>query len=208
MATYTLAEVPEVTVSVRGKDSPIIRQKALDQIADMLESGELLTELPKDLSIEQLVLTDPVKTTDTESDEEQPLEMALRELQKFLFLKLRTQRLKQSATIARQNMANLLSEETLEQDLDEAEETIKGHFKTLKDFVGVLREYRQSKPRAESALIVLDEALGFNLSTPDTSKTNSTATEIKTSLDEDAPKIETKAELANETVKNGKKINA
>ncbi len=207
MATYTLAEVPEVTVSVRGKDSPIIRQKALDQIADMLESGELLTELPKDLSIEQLVLTDPVKTTDTESDEEQPLEMALRELQKFLFLKLRTQRLKQSATIARQNMANLLSEETLEQDLDEAEETIKGHFKTLKDFVGVLREYRQSKPRAESALIVLDEALGFNLSTPDTSKTNSTATETKTSLDEDASKTD-KAELTDETVKNGKKINS
>lgn len=206
MATYTLAEVPEVTVSVRGKDSPIIRQKALDQIADMLESGELLTELPKDLSIEQLVLTDSAKTTDTESDEEQPLEMALRELQKFLFLKLRTQRLKQSATIARQNMANLLSEETLEQDLDEAEETIKGHFKTLKDFVGVLREYRQSKPRAESALIVLDEALGFNLSTP-ASKTNSTATETKTSLDEDASKTD-KAELTDETVKNGKKINS
>lgn len=208
MATYTLAEVPEVTVSVRGKDSPIIRQKALDQIADMLESGELLTELPKELSIEQLVLTDSAKTTDTESDEEQPLEMALRELQKFLFLKLRTQRLKQSATVARQNMANLLSEETLEQDLDEAEETIKGHFKTLKDFVGVLREYRQSKPRAESALIVLDEALGFNLSTPDTLKTSNSTTKTKTSLDEDVSKIETKAELTDEAVRNGKKINS
>jgi len=32
MATYTLVEAPEITVSVRGKDSSTTRNKALDKI--------------------------------------------------------------------------------------------------------------------------------------------------------------------------------
>ena len=181
MATYTLAEAPEVTVSVRGKDSLITRNKAIDKITDMLESGELLTELPNGLSTEQLILTEAsAKTTDAEGDEEQePLEMAVRELQKFLFLKLRTQRIKQGATQARQNIATILTEESIEQDLDQLEEMLKGNFKTLKEFVGILREYRQAKPGAESALVILDEALQFNLSSPATSNASATSTEIE-----------------------------
>ncbi len=181
MATYTLAEAPEITVSIRGKDSLITRNKALDKITEMLGSGELSTELPNGLSTEQLILTEAsAKTTDAEGDEEQePLEMAVRELQKFLFLKLRTQRLKQGATQARQNIASVLTEESIEQDLDQLEEMLKGNFKTLKEFVGILREYRQAKPGAETALVILDEALQFNLSSPAASNasTNS-STEI------------------------------
>ena len=33
MATYTLVEDPDITVSVRGKDSPTTRNKAIDKIA-------------------------------------------------------------------------------------------------------------------------------------------------------------------------------
>ena len=148
MATYTLVEAPDITVSVRGKDSPTTRSKALDKITEMIESGELPTELSNGLSTEQLILTEaPI-----EGDEEQePLEVAVRELQKFLFLKLRTQRLKLGATQARQNIATILTEETNEQDIDQLEEMLKGNFKTLKEFVGVLKEYRQAKPGAESS---------------------------------------------------------
>ena len=148
MATYTLVEDPDITVSVRGKDSPTTRNKAIDKIAEMIESGELPTEVSNGLSTEQLILTEiPI-----EGDEEQePMEMAVRELQKFLFLKLRTQRLKLGATQARQNIATILTEETNEQDIDQLEEMLKGNFKTLKEFVGVLKEYRQAKPGAESS---------------------------------------------------------
>jgi len=232
MATYTLAEAPEITVSIRGKDSLITRNKALDKITEMLGSGELPTELPNGLSTEQLILAEAsAKTTDTEGDEEQePLEMAVRELQKFLFLKLRTQRLKQGATQARQNIASILTEESIEQDLDQLEEMLKGNFKTLKEFVGILREYRQAKPGAESALVILDEALQFNLSSPAASNasTNS-STEIDplasdTSASTDGTKIanndtETEVsiaeaettetntdEITTETAKNSKQI--
>ncbi|MBV8887740.1 MAG: hypothetical protein JO235_27610 [Chroococcidiopsidaceae cyanobacterium CP_BM_RX_35] len=166
MATYTLTEAPELIVSVRGKDSINTRNKALEKINEMAVSGELNTELPDSLNTEQLILTEAtVKTTDTDGDEEQePLEMAVCELQKCLLIKLRTQRLKQSATQARQNIATVLTEESTEQDLDQMEEMLKGNFKTLKDYVNALREFRQARPGAEEALAILDEALQVNLS--------------------------------------------
>jgi len=198
MATYTLAEAPEVIVSVRGKDSLTTRQKALDKIADMLESGELPTEVPKGLNLEQLILTEaPTRTTDAEGDEDQePLEIVVRELHKFLLLKIRTQRLKQLAVQARQNIDTILTEESIEQDLDQLEEMLKGSYKSLKDFVSALGEYRQTKPGAEAALTILDEALQFNLSIPATLSSSSlTKTEVF------AP--ETKEEMAKETTQTG-----
>lgn len=213
MATYTLAQASEVQVSVPGKDSVTNRDKALDKIKQMLESGELPTELSIGLSTEQLVLTAaPGKITFPLGDEEQePIEVAVRELQKFLFLKLRTQRLKLGATQARQNIATILTEETNEQDIDQLEEMLKGNFKTLKEFVGVLKEYRQAKPGAESALIILDEALEFNLSSPATSGTTNSSDEIDT-LANDTEALVFKAEMTETTAeeitieraKNGK----
>jgi len=50
--------------------------------------------------------------------------MEMAELQKFLFLKLRTQRLKLGATQARQSIAAILAEESIEQDLDQLEEML------------------------------------------------------------------------------------
>lgn len=180
VATYTLAEAPELFVSVRGKDSPTTRQKALDKISEMLETGELPTELSNDLTTEQLILTEaPAKTTDAEGDEEQEsLEVAVRELQKFLFLKLRMQRLKQGATQARQNIAVILTEKSIEQDLDQLEEVLKENFKTLKEFVGVLKEYRGAKPGADSALIILDEALEFKSNSVTSTASDNSSTAI------------------------------
>ena len=213
VATYTLAQAPEVQVSVPGKDSVTTRDKALDKIKQMLESGELPTELSIGLSTEQLILTvAPGKITNAEGDEEQePLEVAVRELQKFLFLKLRTQRLKLGATQARQIIATILTEETNEQDVDQLEEMLKGNFKTLKEFVGVLKEYRQAKPGAETALIILDEALEFNLSSPATSGTANSSDEMDT-LTSDTEALVAKAETTETTAeeitmqksKNGK----
>ena len=71
MATYTLADAPEITVSVRGKDSPNKRDQAMDKILEMLELGELPTELLDGLSAEQLILIEaPTKTSLSQDDEE------------------------------------------------------------------------------------------------------------------------------------------
>ena len=209
MATYALPEVPDVLVTVRGKDSLSTRHKALDKIAEMSSSGELSIEVLNGLSTDQLILSEtPAKTTEPESDEEQePLSMAVRELHKFLLLKIKTQRLKQLAVQARQNIDAILTEESIEQDLDQLEETVKGDYKTLKEFVLALGEYRQTKTGAEAALAILDEALQFNLSI--------TATPSSSSLIEtEVCGSDTKEETAKDTtqiegeVTNGKNKNS
>ena len=207
MATYTLAEAPEVIVSVRGKDSLTNRQKALDKIAEILESEESLVERSFDLSTEQLILTESGKTSDAEGGEEQPLEIAVRELHKFLLLKLRTQRLKQAAVLARQNIEVVLTEESVEQDLDQLEEIVKGSCKSLKEFVGALGEYRQARVGAEAALTIVDEALEFNLSTPGAFNSSSSTDQGLTSEPQtDTAKAETtETEQATNETKNGKK---
>ena len=209
MAMYTLSDLPEVKVSVQGKDSPTTRQKAIDKIAEMSKTGELPDVLPNGLSVEQLLLIEaPSQTTDLESDEEEdPLIVAVRELNKFSPLKIKTQRLKQAALQARRNIDVLFTEEPIEEDLDQLEEILKGNFKTLKEFAGSLVEYRKAKPGAEQARLILDEALQLSLSTPSTSESSansSTASEL-TSPAPVASVAETEAETTTETAKNGKK---
>jgi len=208
MATYTIPEVPDVLVTVRGKDSISTRQKALDKIADMLSSGELPTEVPKGLTPELLILTEtPARTTDAEGDEEQePLSMAVREVHKFLLLKIKTQRLKQLAVQARQNIDTILTEESIEQDLDQLEETVKGDYKTLKEFVLALGEYRQAKAGAESALAILDEALQFKLSITTTPSSLAETEGFGSNTKEKTAKTgttDTEGEVTNERSKNG-----
>ncbi len=210
MATYTIPDAPEVIVSVRGKDSLSTRHRALDKIADMLSSGELsIEEVSNGLSTDQLILSEtPAKTTEPESDEEQePLSMAVRELHKFLLLKIRTQRLKQLALQARQNIDTILLEESIEQDLDQLESTVKGDYKTLKEFVGALGEYRQTKTGAEAALRLLDEALKFSLSiTASPSSSSLTETEVfgsDTKAETANEATQTEGEATNEKNKNG-----
>jgi len=209
MATYTIPEVPDVLVTVRGKDSITTRQKALDKIADMLSSGELPTEVPKGLTPDDLILTEaPARTTDAEGDEEQePLSMAVREVHKFLLLKIKTQRLKQLALQARQNIDTILTEESIEQDFDQLEEMLKGDYKTIKEFVGALGEYRQTKTGAEAALRLLDEALKFELSILITSSPISLIeTEVfapETKAETAKETTETEGEATNQKSKNG-----
>lgn len=206
MATYTLAEAPEVKVSVQGKDSPTTRQKAIDKIAEMSKSGDL-AELPNGLSADQLILSEaPPQTTDLEDeDEEDPLVVAVRELNKFSPLKIKTQRLKQAALGSRRNIDVLFTEEPIEQDLDQLEETLKGSFKTLKEFAIALVEYRKAKLGAEKARIILDEALQLSLPAPSASDLSANSlieTEVNSAENEVS---EAEDEITTETARNGKK---
>ncbi len=99
-------------------------------------------------------------------------------------------RVKQSAIQARQDIAAISAEEPTELDLDQMEEVLKGNFKTLKDYVSALREFRQARPGAEEALAILDEALQVNLSISATSKLQS-----NTLIEIDAPSSATEASV-------------
>lgn len=206
------SEAPQIQVSVTGKDSPTLRQKAIDKIAQMSHSGELPAQLLNGLSVEQLLLIEaPSQTADLEFDaESDPLIVAVRELNKFSPLKIKTQRLKQAALESRRNIDVLFTESPIEEDLDQLEEILKASFKTLKEFAFSLVEYRQAKPRADSARIILDEALQLGLSTPSTSESNTnslTGTQL-TSPETIASLGETEASAIASVTKNGQKRRA
>jgi len=128
----------------------------------------LTTELPNGLSTEQLILTEvPV-----EGDEEQePVEMAVR-TPKVLIPKAQNAAIKQGATQARQ-YCGYSSRGVNWARPNQLEEMLKGNFKTLKEFVGVLREYRQAKPGAESALIILMKLFSLTCQIQPSSSANS-----------------------------------
>ena len=94
-----------------------------------------------------------------------PLDLALRELQKFLVLKIRTQKLKQAVVQIRATIETVLTSDSIqqEQELCLLESDIKSSFKTVKEYMSLMKDCRIAKPKAEIALSLLDEALLFNL---------------------------------------------
>ena len=167
MATYTIAECPEINVTVRGKDSPTTRQRALDKIIDLMDTDELPTELPDGLSSEQLIEVKEESNNTSETDEaEDAVVKAVRELNNLANLKIKIQELHQAAVKARKDLDILFKETPLEQEPEQLKELLKGSFKILKEFAVASVNYKEAKTQAENARVVLDEALQLNDTKP------------------------------------------
>lgn len=164
MATYTIAECPQFNITVRGKDSPTVRQKALDKIMDLMDSDELPTELPDGLSAEQLieVKEQPNNDSDTDEAEEDAIIKAVRELNNLASLKIKLQEIYPAAVKARKDLELLFTDTPIDQEADQLKELLKGTFKILKDFAVASVNYKEAKTKAENARAVLDEALQWN----------------------------------------------
>ncbi len=55
MAQYTLAQSPEIILTVSGKDSAKARDKAMDQLMELMDAGKLPTELEEGFGPQQLI---------------------------------------------------------------------------------------------------------------------------------------------------------
>jgi hypothetical protein len=55
MVQYSLAQSPELILTVPGKDSAKARDKAMDQLMELMEAGELPTELEEGFGPQQLM---------------------------------------------------------------------------------------------------------------------------------------------------------
>ena len=170
MAKYTIAECPEFSVTVRGKDSPATRQRAMDKIIELMDTDELPTELPDGLSSEQLI---EVKEGDIDAEnadaaEEDAVIRAVRELNNLANLKIKVQELHQSAIKARKDLDILFIDTPIEQEPDQFKELLKGSFKVLKDFATASANYKEAKIKAENARTVLDTALQLQDTEPST----------------------------------------
>jgi soluble cytochrome b562 len=154
MVQYTLAQSPEVILTVTGKDSPKAREKALDQLMELMDAGKLPTDLEEGFSPQQLIeVKEPA--TDTVSNED-AVTQAVQILSSLATLKLKVQESRAEALAVRTAVDILFTDKLVSED----EIThLKEGFKVLKTFAQANLRYQEARSRAEQARAVLDQAL-------------------------------------------------
>lgn len=155
MVQYTLAQCPEVTLSVTGKDSKKAREKAMDQLIELMDEGRLPVDLSDGFSPQQLI---EVKAQDTDMavDDEEAVVQAVQTLNNLANLKLKAQDLRDEALKVRSQIDVLFTDDPV---TEEEISQLKDGFKTLKNFAQANIRYRAGRTEAEQARIILDEAL-------------------------------------------------
>jgi soluble cytochrome b562 len=154
MVQYTLAQSPDIILSVPGKDSAKSREKAMDQLMELMDAGKLPTELEEGFGPKQLIeVKEPTSDKDSEEDS---VTQAVQVLSNLATLKLKVQESRSEALEIRKAVDILFSDESV----TEAEITqLKEGFKVLKSFAQANLRYQEARSRAEQARSVLDQAL-------------------------------------------------
>ncbi len=155
MVQYTLAQSPEVILTVPGKDSAKARDKAMDQLIELMESGELPTDLSEGFGPHQFIeVKEP--SAAPPSDDEDAITQAVQVLSNLATLKLRVQASRTEAMKVRSQIDTLFSDD----EVDEAEiASMKEGFKVLKAYAQANLRYREARAQAENARTILDQAL-------------------------------------------------
>ncbi|HBC40762.1 MAG TPA: hypothetical protein DCZ88_02360 [Pseudanabaena sp.] len=153
MVRYTLAQSPEVVLTVAGKDSPKARDKAMAELIELMDSGKLDTDLADGFSPDQFI---EVRELSMSEDREDPITQAVQILNNLATLKIKVQELRSDAMHVRSQIDILFSDETVS---EEQINSIKEGFKTLKNFAQLNMKFLDARSQAEKARQVLDEAL-------------------------------------------------
>ena len=155
MAKYTLAQAPEVILNVSGKDSAKAREKAMDRLMELIDSGELPTDLAEGFSSQQLIEVKE-QSMDNPSSDEDAITQAVQVLNNLATLKLKVQESRTEALEIRKAVDVLFTDKSVS---DEEIARLKEGFKVLKTFAQANVRYQEAKAKAEEARKVLDEAL-------------------------------------------------
>jgi hypothetical protein len=153
MARYTLAQSPEVVLTVAGKDSPKAREKAMTELMELMDSGKLDTDLADGFSPDQFIEVRDLSMTE---DREDPITQAVQVLNNLATLKIKVQELRSDAMQVRSQIDILFSDEIVS---EEQINSIKEGFKVLKSFAQLNMKFLDARSQAENARQVLDEAL-------------------------------------------------
>jgi LPS O-antigen subunit length determinant protein (WzzB/FepE family) len=156
MVQYTLAQAPEVILTVPGKDSAKARDKAMDQLMERMDAGELPTDLSEGFSPKQLVEVKEPSTMDTVSSDEDAITQAVQVLNNLATLKLKVQESRTEALEVRKAVDILFTDQSVS---EEEISRLKEGFKVLKNFAQANLRYHEARAKAEQARAVIDQAL-------------------------------------------------
>jgi hypothetical protein len=154
MVQYTLAQSPEVILTVPGKDSTKAREKAMDQLMELMDTGKLPTDLEEGFSPQQLIeVKEPA--TNIASDED-AVTQSVQILSNLATLKLKVQESRDEALAVRAAVDILFTDKSVSED---EIARLKEGFKVLKTFAQANLRYQEARSRALQARAVLDQAL-------------------------------------------------
>ena len=200
MARYTLAQSPEIVLTVAGKDSPKAREKAMIELMELMDSGKLDTDLADGFSPDQFI---EVRELSMSEDREDPITQAVQVLNNLATLKIKIQELRSDAMQVRSQINILFSDEIVS---EEQINSIKEGFKTLKSFAQLNMRFLDARSQAENARQVLDEALKSPTSPNLESKTQSVSNvdnvdiePVESIASPDAAPVEIEVEVENNT---------
>jgi len=154
MVQYTLAQSPEIVLNVSGKDSAKAREKAMEQLMELMDEGKLPTELAEGFSAQQLIEVKELSTDIT--SEEDAVTQAVQILSNLASLKLKVQESRAEALKVRAQVDILFSDRAVS---EEEIASLKEGFKVLKSFAQINLRYQEARSKAEDARNVLDRAL-------------------------------------------------
>ncbi|NJK75841.1 MAG: hypothetical protein HC786_29875 [Richelia sp. CSU_2_1] len=157
MVRYTLPQSPEIILTVKGKDSTKAREEAMDRLMELMDKGELPTELKEGFGPKQFVEVKELE--DTASEGEDAITEAIQILSNLASLKLKMMESREEALKIRAAIDILFTDEPVS-----AEEIgrLKDGFKVLKNFAQANVRYREARSKAEEARAILDDALQSN----------------------------------------------
>lgn len=154
MVRYTFAQAPEIILTVSGKDSAKAREKAMDQLMELMDAGKLPTDLADGFSSQQLIeVKEPLM--DNASNEDAITE-AVQVLSNLATLKLKVQESRTEALEVRKAVDVLFTDNSVS---EEEIARLKEGFKVLKNFAQANVRYQEAKAKAEEARATLDQAL-------------------------------------------------
>jgi hypothetical protein len=154
MVQYTLVQSPEVVLTIPGKDSPKARDKAMDQLIELMDAGKLPTDLADGFSPQQFIEVKELSPQDT--TDEDAITQAVQVLSNLATLKLKVQESRAEALKIRALVDLLFTDEPVSED---SIAQLKDGFKVLKTFAQTNLRYREARAQAEHARSVLDQAL-------------------------------------------------
>ncbi len=154
MVQYTLVQSPEIILNVPGKDSAKAREKAMDQLIELMDAGKLPTDLSDGFGPDQFIEVKEQPTTP--SPEEDAVTHAVQVLSNLATLKLKVQESRAEAMQVRSKVDILFSDDTVS---EEEITKLKDGFKVLKNYAQANLRYREARTQAEEARAVLDKAL-------------------------------------------------
>ncbi|WP_414550713.1 hypothetical protein [Anabaena sp. CCY 0017] len=154
MVHYTLAQSPEILLTVSGKDSAKAREKAMDQLMELMDAGKLPTELEEGFGPQQLI--EVKEAANDSASGEDSITQAVQILNNLATLKLKVQESRADALEIRKAVDVLFSDNSVS---EEEIARLKEGFKVLKNFAQANLRYQEARSKAEHAREVLDQAL-------------------------------------------------